>query len=134
MDLAVTVLIVLFLVFSFTFGLLDFNHNSDMKDSLFHATRAANQNALYELQDQYDNYQEITTAEMLERWLINFCDNNSLHFDDIEISFVQIETEPIPLYLVYIEGYKDSYIMFRSNESLGRFYNGAMILPDSETE
>lgn len=134
MDVAISVLITLFLIFNISFSLLDFNHNNSMKESLFEATRAANQNALYEVQGEFDNYEEITTAEMLEKWLINFCNNNSLHYDDIELSFIQIETDPVPLFLVYVEGYKDSYFIFKNKDAKALLVSGAMILPDSETE
>ena len=134
MDLGPTILIIIFLVLNFTFMTLDFEHNSNMKQSIFEATRAANQNSLYELQDKYDTYEEITTSEMLEKWLINFCNNNSLNFDKINVSFVQIETDPVPLYLVNIEGQKGAYAIIKNKDAIAEFYNGAMLIEKEEGE
>lgn len=131
MKTPVIAFFIIFIGLYFTFANLDFQRNSNMKYTEFESLRSANQNSLIEIKDKYDEYETITSGEMLENWLINFCNNNSMDYDDIKISILQMEEDPVPLYLAYIEGYKNSYIIL-NKEAVTSFYSGAMLIEKDE--
>lgn len=126
MEISIRLFFVVIFTFWFTFLMVDFNHNISMKHDSYESVRASNQDSLLDLQKHYDEYEELNTAVMLEEWLVNFVDNNNLSWDEIEIGFVQIETDP-PLYLVNIEGYLDSYAIV-NKDAFVSFYSGTTIL------
>ena len=130
MDLPVIALIFVFLTFQFTFIMFDYQHNQHMKQDIFSTIRTANQNALLQLKDEYDEYKELTENGMLEAWLENFVKQNNLNFDDIELGFVQLETDP-PLFLVTIEGGHGEYGTIKQS-ALVSYINGAMIISNVE--
>lgn len=114
------------LIFMFTFLLFDVNKNLGLKQDAYETIRASNQNALLDLEDKYNDYEELNTPAMLEQWLVNFINNNNIKWEDIEIEFIQLETDP-PLYLVGIEGYKESYTIVNKRTYI-RFHNGSTII------
>lgn len=131
MDSPVIVLVLLIMAFTFAFSSTDLQRNQNMKSDTFESVRVANQNGLYDIRDKYSHYDEITTSEMLESWLINFCNTNRLDYSDIKVTFSLIETEPIPLYLCKVEA-KDaeSYRILKGKEPMVSYYNGTMLIPD----
>ena len=126
MDVGVYVLGFIIILFSIVFGMFDVNLNSSMKQNLFESVRAANQNALIEMQEGYNQRDVITTPMMLDLWLCDFAKSADLEYEDLEINFVQIETEP-PLYLVYVEGYKENYAVF-AGDANASYFSGATII------
>jgi len=112
--------------FSLVFGMFDMNLNQSMKQNLFESIRSANQNALYDVQDDYNNQEVLTTPMMLEAWLIDFAGSEDLKYKDLVINFVQLETEP-PLYLVYVKGYKDKYAVI-SEDAYAAYYSSTTII------
>lgn len=91
--------------------------------------RTANQNALIEMQPDYNEYEEITDEKMLEAWLENFVKNNDLGYDEVELSFVQIETDP-PLFLVTAKAKHGNYFIAKK-EAVVTFYSGTTIISDN---
>lgn len=126
MDAGIYMLGLVIILFSLVFGMFDVNLNSSMKQNLFESVRAANQDALYDLQDDYNARKVLTTASMLEAWLIDFAKSADLSYKELVINFVQIETDP-PLYLVYVEGHKDKYVVI-SGDAYASYYSGATII------
>ena len=99
-----------------------------MKQETFEAVRSANQNGLKEYLNDYNQYELFTTAEMLEKWIVNFVNANSLNYKELNIGFVKLETDP-PLYLVTIEGYKDQYAVL-TKDAYVRYTSGTLIVSD----
>lgn len=126
MDIGVYILGCIILTFTIIFGMFDMNLNNSMKQNLFESVRATNQNALFALQDDYNNLRQLTTPRMLEEWLIAFAKNRDLSYTDLVVNFVQIENEP-PLYLVYVEGYKEQYAIL-SEEAYAAYYSGSTLI------
>ena len=126
MDVGIYMLGLIIILFSIVFGMFDMNLNSSMKQNLFESVRSANQDALYDLQDDYNNRRVLTTEKMLEAWLIDFAKSAGLPYKELVINFVQIETDP-PLYLVYVEGYKENYVII-SGEAYAAYHSGATII------
>lgn len=126
MDFGVYILGAIILLFSIVFGLLDFNLNASMKQNLFESVRAANQEALYTLEENYDNRQILTSAQMIETWLMEFASSKDLNYKEIQINFLQLETEP-PLYLVYAKGFNDKYVIV-SSDAYAEYFSGATII------
>lgn len=109
---------------------MDVNKNQTIKQESFEALRAAVQNGLLEVEDAYDNYEVLTTAQMLEQWLLGFVNNHSLDYKDLTIGFVRIEAEP-PYYLVKIEGYVNDYALL-TTDAYVQYTSGAMIVSENE--
>ena len=128
MDVSVIALIFVFLTFQFSFIMFDFQHNQNMKQDIFSNIRTANQNALLQVQNDYNEYKELTENAMLEAWLENFVKQNNLDFNDIELGFVQIETDP-PLFLVTVEGAHGDYRVI-NKQALVSYVNGTMIISE----
>ena len=126
MDAGIYILGGIILLFSLVFGMFDANLNNTMKQDLYESVRAANQNALIALEQDYKNSISLTTAGMIESWLAEFALNNALDYETLRISFVQVETEP-PLYLMYVEGFKDEYVVV-SGDAYAAFYSGTTII------
>lgn len=132
MDLAIWGLVFVTIIFSFTFASLDVQKNNQLKQDLFTAVRSANQNSLEIIQDQYDHYEEITSAQMMEEWLRSFSNNLSSGFNEIKLNFIQVQEEP-PIFLVYVEGEEGRYAILR-DEALVEHYSGALIVQNEEGE
>jgi len=126
LDIGAYILGFIIVTFSLVFGMFDMNLNQSMKQNLFESIRSANQNALYDVQDDYNNQEVLTTPMMLEAWLIDFAGSEDLKYKDLVINFVQLETEP-PLYLVYVKGYKDKYAVI-SEDAYAAYYSSTTII------
>lgn len=113
-------------IFTLMFGMLDLTKNGSANQNIFNSIRYANQNALYDVQPDYESRETLTSAQMLEVWLEEFAQNADMEYNDIVLNFAQIETEP-PLYLVYAKGYKDQYRILTA-EAYYEFLNGSTIL------
>lgn len=132
MDLAIWGLVFVTIIFSFTFASLDVQKNNQLKQDLFTAVRSANQNSLEIIQDQYDHYEEITSAQMMEEWLRSFSNNLSSGFNEIKLNFIQVQEEP-PIFLVYVEGEEGRYAILK-DKALVEHYSGALIVQNEEGE
>jgi len=126
MDVGVYILGGIILLFSIVFGMLDVNLNSSMKQNLFESVRAANQNALLEMEEAYESREILTTTRMIETWLSEFASSEDLRYEEIKLNFIQMETDP-PLYLVYAEGFNDRYVMI-SADAYASYFSGATII------
>jgi len=85
-----------------------------MKQIIYENSRATSQNSLLELQNKINKNDVITSAMMLERWLVNFIDNNVTNIKQLEINFVKVATEP-QLYLVKVKGNSSAYVFLTEN-------------------
>lgn len=132
MDLAIWGLVFVTIIFSFTFASLDVQKNNQLKQDLFTAVRSANQNSLEIIQDQYDHYEEITSAQMMEEWMRSFSNNLSSDFSEIKLNFIQVQEEP-PVFLVYVEGQEGQYAILK-DRALVEHYSGALIVQNEEGE
>ncbi|MDD2591848.1 MAG: hypothetical protein PHP11_03335 [Erysipelotrichaceae bacterium] len=128
MSIAISALVFVVLVFSLTLALFDINKDMQLKQVLYENTRAANQNSLIELANDYKYEGPLTTAAMLERWLINFVDNNLEDIDELTIEFAHISTDP-PLYLVRVKG-KSSANAYLNAELYEQVISGTTIITD----
>jgi len=99
-----------------------------MKHSLFETVRAANQNSLLSLQQDYEKGKSLTTPQMLEEWISQFVTQNSLNYNSITLGFVQLETDP-PLYLVTAEGKKNNYTIIQ-DQAYVRYTSGTLLIHD----
>jgi len=129
MEQAVKALGMIVFIFLLVFLCFDLNRNSTMKQTEYESTRSANQGSLKGLQKKYNNYETITTAEMLEEWLVNFIDTYGLEYESVKIGFVQINSEPA-YYLVTIEGYEKYAII--TKDAYVKYSTGAMIVTKDE--
>lgn len=125
MDLAAYMYLFVIMVFSLVFGMIDVNAGASTRQNLFESVRDANQSALYTIQDEYEERKVITTPQMMEAWLMSYITDEDLRYENITLNFVQMETEP-PLYLVYIEGRRDEYIIV-SSDAYDKYISGATI-------
>lgn len=114
MSTAINSLISVVMIFCLTFVLFDINTASQMKQIIYENSRATGQNSLLELQSKINKNDIITSSMMLERWLVNFIDNNVTNIKQLEINFVKVATEP-QLYLVRIKGYSSAYVFLTEN-------------------
>ena len=114
MSTAINGLISVIIIFCLTFVLFDINTASQMKQIIYENSRATSQNSLLELQNKINKNDVITSAMMLERWLVNFIDNNVTNIKQLEINFVKVATEP-QLYLVKIKGNSSAYVFLTEN-------------------
>ena len=101
MDLAISALIILVLIFTSTFTMLDVSRNMTIQQDIFTSLRSANQNALLDIKDDYESRDEITEARMIQEWLVNFLDNNNLNYRDVTLKFTYLSTDP-PTYTVEV--------------------------------
>lgn len=132
MDNPVWFLVLTFIIFTLTFASLDISNNTTIKHDTFESIRASNQNALIEIQDEYNEYKEIPTAQMLTEWITTYCNNSNVKYKDIELNFVQMETDP-PTFLVSIEGDVGHYAIV-PKQALVSYYSGATIVSDESNE
>ncbi|MEA5027134.1 MAG: hypothetical protein VB012_05725 [Erysipelotrichaceae bacterium] len=128
MSIAISALIFVMVIFSFTFVLFDINSAGKLRQILFENTRAATQSGLAEVHEQYNDGDSISSMRMLELWLANFVDQNLGTIDELEISFSRIETEP-PLYLVAVKG-KRSAQAYISADFYDEVISGSTIISD----
>lgn len=136
MDTPVITFFLVIVMFIFSFLMVDVDSNVQMKTDAYESVRAANQNALLDLQDKYDEYDELNTPAMVEEWLANFLSKNNIAWKEITINFVQIETDP-PAYLMSVEGHKQSgYAIIKggaaNDNAIVKFSSGATIISDDE--
>ena len=129
MEAPIKAFFILILIATFSFLMLDFNSNISMKSDAYESTRAANQNALLDLQENYDNYEELNTPAMVERWLVNFLKNENIPWKDIDISFIQIENDP-PTYLLEVKGHNKSKYAIVGKEAYVEFSSGTTLITD----
>lgn len=85
MERSIIYMLLLLFTFWISFGILDVNKNQTLKQDSFETIRSANQNALLDLQDKYNDYEELNTPAMVEEWLVNFVNNNNINWEDVEI-------------------------------------------------
>lgn len=133
METPIKTFFLLILIATFSFLMLDFNSNISMKSDTYESTRAANQNALLDLQENYDNYEELNTPAMVERWLSNFLKNENIPWKDIEISFIQIETDP-PTYLMEVKGHNKANYAIVRKDAYVEFTSGTTLITDERNE
>lgn len=126
MDMPVRLIGIVCIAFSLIFMSMDIFKNQEMLQNEFESNRLATQGSLLDLQEKYNNNEELTSVEMLNAWLINFVNAHGITYEKLKLGFVQIETDP-PLYLVTVEGYKDEYALL-SGEAYVRYTSGATII------
>jgi len=132
MDMPIRAIGLVIIVFSLIFVSLDLFKNQEMIQSEFESNRLATQGSLRDLQEKYNNNEELTSVEMLNAWLTNFVNAHGITYEKIKLGFVQIETDP-PLYLVTIEGYENEYAILK-NEAYVQYTSGATIITDDKEE
>ena len=126
MDMPVRLIGIVCIAFSLIFMSMDIFKNQEMLQNEFESNRLATQGSLLDLQEKYNNNEELTSVEMLNAWLTNFVNAHGISYEKLKLGFVQIETDP-PLYLVTVEGYKDEYALL-SGEAYVRYTSGATII------
>ena len=126
MDLAVKVICGAIITMWLFFMQLDMNISKQMMTSEFFSNRSSSQGSLYEIQDKYNNREEITTVEMLDNWIINFINTHGVDYEQVNLLFHQIETDP-PTYLVTVEGYVDEYAIL-SGEAYFEYTSGTSLI------
>lgn len=132
MDMPVRVIGLVIIVFFLIFTSMDLFKNQEMIQSEFESNRLATQGSLRDLQEKYNNNEELTTVEMLNAWITNFVNAHGITYEKLKLGFVQIETDP-PLYLVTIEGYEDEYAIL-SGDAYVRYTSGATIISKEAEE
>jgi len=130
MDLPIIFLLIVYVIFQFVFIDIDVSKNNNIKQEIFSSLRYANQNSLIEIDNEYKDYLLIDSVDMLEKWIINFCISSSRDIEKMKISFIQIESDPLPLYLVKVEGFDGKYVVI-SNDVYSSYMNGAMIIKEN---
>lgn len=120
------------LVAIFSFLLFDINKNLTIKQDAYETLRASNQNSLLDLNENYSKFKQLNTPAMLEQWLVNFINNNNIKWQDVELEFIQIETDP-PLYLVGIQGYVGHYAVI-SKDTFIQYHSGSMIITEGDID
>lgn len=126
MDMPIRLIGIVCIAFSLIFMSMDIFKNQEMLQNEFESNRLATQGSLLDLQEKYNNNEELTSVEMLNAWLTNFVNAHGITYEKLKLGFVQIETDP-PLYLVTVEGYKDEYALL-SGEAYVRYTSGATII------
>lgn len=126
MSIAISALTFVIVIFSFTLSLFDINKQMELRQVISENTRAANQNSLLEISEDYKNNEVISTSLMLEKWLTNFFDDNLSEVEELEINFSMISTEP-PLFLVSVKG-KSSANAYLSAELYANIMSGTTII------
>ena len=132
MDMPVRVVGLIIIVFYLIFTSMDLFKNQEMSQSEFESNRLATQGSLRDLQEKYNNNEELSSVEMLNTWLTNFVNAHGITYEKLKLGFVQIETDP-PLYLVTVEGYEDEYAIL-SGEAYVRYTSGATIISKEAEE
>lgn len=130
MDMPIRLIGIVCIAFSLIFMSMDIFKNQEMIQGEFEANRLATQGSLRDLQEKYNNNEELTSVEMLNTWLTNFVNAHGITYEKLKLGFVQIETDP-PLYLVTVEGYKDDYALL-SGEAYVKYTSGATIISKEE--
>ena len=130
MDMPIRLIGIVCIAFSLIFMSMDIFKNQEMLQNEFESNRLATQGSLLDLQEKYNNNEELTSVEMLNAWLTNFVNAHGMTYEKLKLGFVQIETDP-PLYLVTVEGYKDEYALL-SGEAYVRYTSGATIITKEE--
>ena len=130
MDMPIRLIGIVCIAFSLIFMSMDIFKNQEMLQNEFESNRLATQGSLLDLQEKYNNNEELTSVEMLNAWLTNFVNAHGITYEKLKLGFVQIETDP-PLYLVTVEGYKDEYALL-SGEAYVRYTSGATIITKEE--
>lgn len=113
-------------------GVLDVNTNATTKEHMFDSIRSANQNALYDVQNDYEGGKTLSSPEMIETWLSEFAQDMDMNFEDLVVNFIQLEGEP-PVYLMYVEGYKDKYAIINKDVYIS-YINGSTIIQSEDAE
>ena len=126
MDMPIRLIGIVCIAFSLIFMSMDIFKNQEMLQNEFESNRLATQGSLLDLQEKYNNNEELTSVEMLNAWLTNFVNAHGITYEKLKLGFVQIETDP-PLYLVTVEGYKDEYALL-SGDAYVRYTSGATII------
>ena len=126
MDNGILSLIWISCIFTFLFFEVDIHRHTQMQQDLFEALRAANQNGLIALKKDAKEQNVITEGRMLKEWLMAFLSNNSLDFEDIEVVFHTLNTDP-PLYVVSVRGYQGAYAII-SKEAYFEVTSAATII------
>ena len=132
MDMPIRLIGIVCIAFSLIFMSMDIFKNQEMLQNEFESNRLATQGSLLDLQEKYNNNEELTSVEMLNAWLTNFVNAHGITYEKLKLGFVQIETDP-PLYLVTVEGYKDEYALL-SGEAYVRYTSGATIISKEEKD
>ena len=132
MEMAIRLIGLVVIVFTLIFASLDLFKNQEMIQSEFESNRLATQGSLRDLQEKYNNNEELSSVEMLNTWLTNFVNAHGIAYEKLKLGFVQVETDP-PLYLVTVEGYEDEYA-YLSGEAYARYTSGATIISKESEE
>lgn len=131
MDLAVKIIVGTFITMILILASLDVYLNRTMMTMNFHSNRASSQGSLYDVQDKYNNNEELTSVEMLNNWIINFIDTHGIDYEKVNLKFHRIETDP-PVYIVTVEGYEDEYTYLSGNAYFE--YTSATTIIEEEEE
>lgn len=126
MDQPIWALVLVTIVFTLLFSIMDIGNTSTIKQDTFENVRAANQNALLNIQEDYNDLKELGNATLLEEWIISYCNNNDVNYEDIEINFVQIKNDP-PTFLVSVNNDAGSYAII-PQEAMVKFYSGSTVV------
>lgn len=132
MEMPIKVIGLVIIVFFLIFTSMDLFKNQEMIQAEFESNRLATQGSLKDLQEKYNNNEEISSVEMLNIWLTNFVNAHGITYEKLKLGFVQIETDP-PLYLVTIEGYENEYAIL-SGDAYARYTSGATIISKESEE
>lgn len=127
-SLAVKVIFLTLVVGIFMVVEFDAYINRAMMTSEFNANRSATQGSLYDLQDKYNEHEELTSVEMLNSWIINFVDTHSIKYEKVELLFHKIETDP-PVYMVTVKGFENDYA-YLDKQAYFEYLSSATIITD----
>jgi len=127
METAVHALIGTTVVFALMAIMFDMTRLRDVKRDIYEASRAAGQDSLLELRQAISSGKVLTSAQMLQHWLVDYALQSSGHIDGVKVTFLALGTEP-QYYLVTIQG-TDKY-RFVTGLAQSEFTSGAMIVTD----
>lgn len=129
MSLAVKSLFRIMLITVIVAVLFDMMRLRLVKRSLYEASRAANQDSLWELQQAIQQQTVLTDEKMVQQWIINYALQSSVSPDQVKIVFTAMNTEP-QYYLVSVSGSRE--YRFLSATAASSFRNGALVISDIE--
>ena len=121
MAIAVKGLIIISLGLLLIMNMMDIYINNQMIEDNFGTVRSANYNSLSEIKDD----EVITDIKMLNLWLMNFAEASNTNFNELKISFLSLDSDPL-YYVVYIEG-TNNYCLI-SDDLHSRFTNAATVI------
>jgi len=132
MSLAIAGLVIVIFIFSLTFAAFDISQSAAMRHDVYESVRIANQNALLDVQEEYNTHQELTQARLIEEWIVNFLNNTGIEYSEVKLKFSYLSTEP-PIFTVEIEGHAEAgYVMFNGVDAEVKYYSSSTIITDED--